>query len=150
MDNHTEAIIAEFTRRMALLNLGIKRYLQLKFRQHGIDLTFEMWQVLMCLWRADGINQQEIANIIVKDKASITNLIDNLVKRQLVYRQEDSADRRNKLIFLTHAGKHMRQEIQPWVQEMYATASTGINMDAVAQILTELDTMRDNLANTAG
>ena len=138
-------IIADFTRQVTMLNIGFKQYLQLKLRQNNIDLTFEMLQVMGCLWRADGINQQEIANITVKDKASMTYLLDNLVKRQLVYRQEDANDRRNKLVFLTEAGKALRVTTQPWVQEMYTTAGKDIKLGAINDVFKELDKMRENL-----
>jgi len=138
-------IIAAFTREVTKLNIGFKQYLQSKLRQNNIDLTFEMLQVLGCLWRSDGINQQEIANITVKDKASMTYLIDNLVKRNLVYRQEDANDRRNKLIFLTKEGKFMQTAVQPLVHEMYSIAGMDIKLDPINGIFKELEKMLENL-----
>lgn len=137
--------IAAFTRQMTALNITMKQYLQLKLRQNNFDLTFEMLQVLNCLWQTDGINQQEIANKTVKEKASMTYLIDNLVKRGLVYRQEDATDRRNKLIFLTKEGKALETAIQPWVQEMYRIAGKDVNVDIIKKTFDELERMQQNL-----
>lgn len=145
MARSKQDITIEFTREILRVNLAFKQFLQYKFRQHNVDLTFEMLQVLASLWNTDGINQQEIANITVKDKASMTYLIDNLSRRKLVYRQEDEKDRRNKLIFLTPQGKALRQQIQPWVAEMYAVASKDIPVDKISETLKILEKIRDNM-----
>lgn len=145
MARSKQDITTEFTREILRVNLAFKQFLQYKFRQHSVDLTFEMLQVLASLWNTDGINQQEIANITVKDKASMTYLIDNLSRRKLVYRQEDEKDRRNKLIFLTPQGKALRQQIQPWVAEMYAVASKDIPVDKISETMKILEKIRDNM-----
>ena len=140
-----QEITIEFTREILKVNLVFKQFIQYKFRQHNIDLTFEMLQVLACLWETDGRNQQEIANATVKDKASMTYLIDNLTTRNMVYRQEDTRDRRNKLIFLTPTANDLRQQIQPWVAEMYEAASIDISADKIQELVTVLWKIRDNM-----
>lgn len=116
----------EFARVANQVNIAFRQFVQQKLKQHKIDLTFEMLQILKYLWENDGANQQEIANATLKDKASLTYLIDNLTRRELVCRQEDATDRRNKLIFLTDQGWQLRTVITPWVQEMYAAANADI------------------------
>ncbi|MGG5905596.1 MarR family transcriptional regulator, partial [Sphingobacterium daejeonense] len=46
-------------------------------------------QVLAVLWREHELNQQDIAEAVQKSKASVTPLIDNLCKRDLVQRIPD-------------------------------------------------------------
>jgi DNA-binding MarR family transcriptional regulator len=140
-----QEITTEFTREITKVNLALKQYIQAKFRQHDIDLTFEMLQVMACLWKNDGINQQEVSNITVKDKASMTYLIDNLTTRKLVYRLEDDKDRRNKLIFLTEKGKHMEEQIQPWITEMYAVVNKSITAEQLSACIKVLGIMSENL-----
>ncbi len=86
-----------------------------------------MLEVMSCLWRKDGINQQEIADYTVRDKSSMTYLLDNLVKRDLVKRVEDENDRRNKLIYLTTAGVGLRETLAPWVAEIYDVATERLS-----------------------
>ena len=138
-------IIAAFTREVTKLNIGFKQYLQSKLRQNNIDLTFEMLQVLGCLWRSDGINQQEIANITVKDKASMTYLIDNLTKRGLVSRLEDANDRRNKLILLTEQGKFLKTKIQPVIDEMHEVSGKNIDVTKLKEFMAVLEKIEGNL-----
>ncbi|WP_018622719.1 MarR family winged helix-turn-helix transcriptional regulator [Spirosoma luteum] len=116
----------EFAHIIIQVNTAFRQYVQQKLKQDKVDLTFEMLQIMAYLWENDGANQQEIADANLKDKASITYLIDNLTQRKLVYRQGDICDRRNKLIFLTDQGRHLQMALLPWLKEMYATANTDI------------------------
>jgi DNA-binding MarR family transcriptional regulator len=134
-------------RSMAELRNYVRQFVQVKIREHGISITFEMLEVMSCLWRQDGINQQEIADFTLRDKSSMTYLLDNLVKRDLVQRREDETDRRNKLIYLTEAGKMLKQQLQPWVAEVYTKATQGIKPAELATSLKTVTQMVDNLKN---
>ncbi|PUZ29014.1 MarR family transcriptional regulator [Chitinophaga parva] len=138
-------ITTVFARELTRMNTAFRQFIQQKVKQHGMDLTFEMLQVMGILWEQDGINQQEISAQSVKDKVSITYLVDNLSRRGLVFRQEDGNDRRNRLVYLTPDGRQLRQTIRPWVEEMYAQASRNIPMDDIASCLDVLERMYQNL-----
>ena len=125
----------------------LRQFMQRKFKENNIDLTYEMHQVMACLWRQDGINQQEIADLTLRDKAGITFLIDNLSKRNLVQRQEDPNDRRSKLIYLTAKGKRLGQTVEPWLNELFALAGTGVDTMAIKACIQTVEKMRDNVRN---
>lgn len=137
--------LVTFIREMAKLNLMFKGFIRQKFKENNVDLTSEMMQVLLQLWKKDGINQQEIANATVKDKASLTYLIDNLVRRGLVARTEDENDRRNKLIFLTEEGHKLKKTVEPWIEEMYTLAGKNLTAEIVGKGITLLETISQNL-----
>src|ERR1700679_1154518 len=122
-------LAVEFGRSMSELRIYTRQQIQLRIKEHGINITFEMLEVMGCLWKKDGINQQEIADLTFRDKSSMTYLLDNLVKRKMVKRVEDENDRRNKLIFLTPEGTHLKEQLQPWVAEVYNMASSAIGID---------------------
>ena len=138
-------VIVDFTRKILTVNTAYRQFLQCKLKEHKTGLTYEMLQVMGCLWKKDGINQQEITNITVKDKASMTYLIDNLTKRNLVKRQEDINDRRNKLIFLTEQGKVLKNKIQPFIDEMYQVSGKNIEIVTLKGCMEILDTVETNL-----
>lgn len=145
MPTKKQDIITDFTRTIISVNTAYRQFLQCRLRTLKMDLTFEMLQVLACLWTKDGINQQEIANITVKDKASMTYLIDNLAKRDLLYREEDEQDRRNKRIFLSKKGKAMQAEMQPVIDEMSRQAGAGIEIEQLQQCIAVLRSIEQNL-----
>jgi len=100
---------------------------------------------MYCLWNNDTINQQEIANVTIKDKASMTYLIDNLTKRGLVTRLEDTNDRRNKLVLLTEEGKLLRTKIQPVMDEMHEVSGKNIDAAKLKEFMAVLDKIEENL-----
>ncbi len=114
------------------LRMAFRKHMQGKIRSLEMHLTFEMLEVMVCLWRQDGVNQQVIADITLRDKSAMTYLVDNLMKRKMIRREEDTRDRRNKLIFLTPEGRQLQETLQPWVSEMYDQASVNIAVDRLA------------------
>lgn len=129
MINFVDAIV---TARQA-----IKHYFQQRTKDTHSEVSYEMFQVLNILWRKNEVNQQEIANAVQKGKASLTPLIDNLVKINLVTRTEDPADRRNKIIALTAEGKLYEKKFAPMVNEFY----TLFNADVPEQKIKEFTAM---------
>jgi DNA-binding MarR family transcriptional regulator len=135
----------ELGRSMTELRNHVRQYIQLKIKEHGINITFEMLEVLASLWKKDGINQQELADLTFRDKSSMTYLLDNLVKRGMVKRVADENDRRNKLVYLTKEGKNLKEQLNPWVAEVYAMASEDAEVKNLQNGLTLLNKMIGNL-----
>ncbi len=135
----------DFTHLLFELRDQLRQFLQKKFRENNINLTYEMHQIMACLWKTDGIKQQELADRTLKDKASLTCLIDNLTKRKLVTRLEDAADRRSKLIFLTEKGKNLGKEVEPWVAELYEIVSRDFEINTINECISAVQKMVDNV-----
>lgn len=100
------------------------------------DITFEMLQVLTCLWREQGISQQTLADRTVKDKASLTYLIANLEKKSMVCRREGDADRRNKLVYLTERGEEFCRWVYPQMFGLYEELDRTLGPEKL-ELLTE-------------
>ena len=106
------------------------------FREAGI--TFEMLQVLRCLWEEQGISQQVLAERIAKGKAALSNLIMNLEKKNYVCRQEDVSDRRNKRVFLTAEGAVFYERINATLDDIYASAGMALGVEKTRGIVSDL------------
>ena len=135
----------EFTHLLFELRSQLRQFLQKKFRENNIDLTFEMYQIMAALWKTDGIKQQELADKTLKDKASLTCLIDNLTKRKLVTRSEDPADRRSKLISLTEKGKNLGKDVEPLVVELYESVILNFEIKTINECISAIQQMVDNV-----
>lgn len=107
--------------------MAFRQTLQRVLKRHNVDMTFEMLQVMNCLWNEQGISQQSLTEKTAKDKACLTNLINNLEKKNWVIRKEDSSDRRNRLIFLTAQGEELALTVKPLINDIYT--QTGIEME---------------------
>jgi DNA-binding MarR family transcriptional regulator len=97
----------------AKASTAIARRLQKKFNNASLNITIEQWSVLYHLWKQDGISQQELCNATFRDKPSITRLVDNLEKLDLVKRVASESDRRINKIFVTkHSLKLQEQTME--------------------------------------
>ncbi|RAJ81956.1 DNA phosphorothioation-dependent restriction protein DptG [Chitinophaga dinghuensis] len=135
----------ELGRETAELRNELRQFLQKKIKESNWDISFELLEILGLLYKRDGMIQQEIADILIKDKSSVTYLITNLVKRDLVERTEDQTDRRNKQIFLKAKGRELIQQLGPWVEELYTKATQGIPVENIALALAIARKMNENL-----
>jgi len=135
----------ELGRAMTEMRNYMRQFIQAKIKESGINLTFEMLEIMACLWNKDGINQQELADITIKDKSSMTYLVDNLVKRNMVTRMPDENDRRNNLIFLTKEGKLLQKKLYPWLMEMYEKATVDVNISDIQSSLLLIKKMIGNM-----
>ena len=122
-----DTAISEFVDAIISVRQTIKQLAQQKLRDlHDREITYEMLQVLTVLWKKHQINQQEVANLTQKNKASLTPLLDNLVGMGLVTRSEDASDRRNKIITLTKKGKDYKKKFTPLINELYRVVKGNI------------------------
>jgi DNA-binding MarR family transcriptional regulator len=125
---------------------AIARRLQKKFNGSGINLTIEQWSVLYHLWKEDGKSQQELCNATFRDKPSITRLIDNLEKLNLVKRVSDDKDRRINKVFLTKQAQKLHEDSMQLAEETLNEALEGVPSDQVDMCKEVLQKVYDNLS----
>ncbi len=94
-------LIKEIAVYVNILNSRIKKGFFDRLQANGINITPEQYLVLDILWDQQSLSQQNIADIIQKDKNSVTKIIDSLEKKELVRRVVDKKDRRINKIELT-------------------------------------------------
>src|SRR5205814_10590157 len=104
---------------------ALARRLQKKINARGLNLTIEQWSVLYQLWKKEGLSQQELCNATYRDKPSITRLVDNLEKLNLVKRVASDSDRRINLIYLTKQGQRLEEQTMAMAEERLNEAMRG-------------------------
>jgi len=124
---------------------AIARRLQKKFNAAGLNLTIEQWSVLYHLWKQDGISQQELCNATFRDKPSITRLVDNLEKLQLVKRVPSESDRRMNMVFLTRQAQKLQDQSMLLAEETLNEALEGVSADRIDVCKEVLQIVYDNL-----
>lgn len=124
---------------------AIARRLQKKFNAAGLNLTIEQWSVLYHLWKEEGISQQELCNSTFRDKPSITRLVDNLEKLNLVKRVPSEHDRRINLIYLTKQAQKLQEESMVLAEETLNEALETVPLDKIEVCKEVLQLVYDNL-----
>jgi DNA-binding MarR family transcriptional regulator len=124
---------------------AIARRLQKKFNASGLNLTIEQWSVLYHLWKEDGKSQQELCNATFRDKPSITRLVDNLEKLNLVKRVPSEHDRRINLIFLTKQAQKIHEQTMAMAEATLNEALEAVPVEKVDVCKEVLQVVYDNL-----
>ena len=91
-----------------IVNCSLIKYFAKELSRKDINLTPEQYLVMDILWDAEVLSQQAIADIIQKDKNSVTKFIDSLEKKGLVYRQVNKTDRRVNNIVVSEEGMKLK------------------------------------------
>ncbi|HTE08004.1 MAG TPA: MarR family transcriptional regulator [Flavitalea sp.] len=126
-------------------SIAIARRLQKKFNTASLNLTIEQWSVLYQLWKQDGSSQQDLCQRTFRDKPSITRLVDNLEKGQLVKRVPSAADRRINLVYLTKQGLKLEEQAMELAEETLNEALSGISPEHINLCKEILQQVYDNL-----
>lgn len=117
---------------------SFRQALMRTFKRNNIEITFEMVQLLHCLWHEQGVSQQCLAEKTAKDKACMTNLLNNLEKKGWVKRLNDPSDGRNRLVYFTEEGEALSNRMRPLIQDLYQQAGEKMNDKRMAASINEL------------
>lgn len=124
---------------------ALANHLNHNFVNAGHDVTCEQWAVLTNLWQKNGQSQQDLAGTTCKDKTSMTRLVDNMEKKNLVVRIPNKEDKRQKLIYLTAKGRNLRNKLFKVVQQTLDEAQRNINIKDLALCKDVLRKVYENL-----
>ena len=117
----TKQASLEFHMSMGMLINSAHRAMTKRFVQNamksGLDISLDQWMVLGPIWQLESASQKELGEITLKDKTSITRLVDILEKKNLVVRVEDQIDHRIKRVILTNAGKQLFFDVLPIMEK---------------------------------
>ena len=126
-----------------------KRFVQ-NAMDSGVDISLDQWMVLGPVWQLESASQKELGEICLKEKTSITRIIDTLEKKNLVVRIADQLDHRIKRIVLTNAGKQLFYDVLPVMEKTREEARKAISEDEInifknvlRNIITNLDNETD-------
>lgn len=68
------------------------------------------FEILMVIEEKEGIKVGELSDIMSITRPNLTPLVDNLVKENLITRQQDTTDKRVTRLYITEQGKKQMQE----------------------------------------
>jgi len=130
-----------------LVHCQFKQYLNKIFQDHGFNLTPEQFLVMDTLWDDGVLSQQQIADIIIKDKNSVTKLIDALEKKGLVIRKTDEQDRRLNKIHLTEKALSLKESITIIALESTDRIIKDIPKEDLINFVKVLNKMSNNMSS---
>lgn len=95
------------------------------------DITVDQCLVLIILNKNSDYSQKEIANLIFKDNASITRIIELMVKKDYLKREINEFDRRKFNLKITEKGQNTIELLSPVITHNRETALNGLTNNEI-------------------
>ena len=110
----------------------LRKQVQSKLAEFGhADVTLEMTQILYYIHfiaKNQQTNQKDIAERTGKNKSSVTSLINNLEKRNLIKREINPESRRSNIISLTSEGLQFVEDIYDNVYKTFDLEAAEVSL----------------------
>jgi MarR family transcriptional regulator for hemolysin len=104
-----------------------RNYAQKKLREHGYKITIDQWLIIKAILENPGIPQQDLAEKVFKDNASVTRIIELLVKSNYLEREVNQSDRRRSHLHVTEAGKEIIGKVQHLILQNRKVTLSGVS-----------------------
>jgi MarR family transcriptional regulator, transcriptional regulator for hemolysin len=121
-----------------------RKFAQNQILKNGYDITIDQWLVLKTLQENKHLSQNQIAELVFKDFASITRIIELLVKKNYIHRKINTADRRKFELEISDEGNKIIENIYPIILENRKQALTGLATEELIDLKTQLEKLITN------
>ena len=130
------------------LEKSIKTYRQ--FAQKNItdgyfNITIDQWLVLKTIQEDSTLNQQQLAVKVFKDFASVTRIIELLVKNGYLLRNFHKEDRRRFELTLSKEGTKIIKSLEPIINSNRNKALKGISKIDIEKLQSLLTAITANI-----
>ena len=138
-----EAKIQHWINRLAFV---LRAEAQQRLKQAGHDLAAEEWALLMVLWRDGPTGMTRLAAITLRDRTTVTRLVDRLIRKKLLLRKSSPHDRRQVLISVSAQGAAIEASVLRAMMPLIKDADQGIDAADLKTTLQVLIKMTQNLS----
>lgn len=125
-----------------------RNYAQRQLKLNGFTITIDQWLIIKAILENPEITQNEIGNLVFKDNASVTRIIELLVKSEYVIRTIHSKDRRKTNLKVTDLGLKTIKDVQKIVEQNRAIALDGISKEELQIMNNTLLKISENTINS--
>jgi MarR family transcriptional regulator for hemolysin len=121
-----------------------RKFAQSQIRAKGFDITIDQWLILKTLEENKQLSQNQIAELVFKDVASLTRILELLVRKKYVKRKISGTDRRKFDLEITAAGNSIISSIYPLVIENRKQALKKIDKADLLVLKCQLEKIINN------
>ncbi len=121
-----------------------RQFAQKELKKVGLTITVDQWLTLNCLNENPDISQKELAETVFKDNASITRMIELLVKAKYLKRTIKKEDRRKSNLDITELGQETIAAASIIVEKYRNAALKGIGIAKEEHVKTVMKTIIKN------
>ncbi len=121
----------------------------LQMRLARFDVPFGHWTFLRALWERDGLTQKQLSDEVGVMEPTTLMAVRAMEARGWVQRRQRAENRKNVHVYLTDAGRALKDVLVPLAEEVNATGAKGLTTDEIAIARRVLLAMITNLAEDA-
>lgn len=122
-------------------------YIHESMQLQAIDLSKEQMIALKKLHDQDGIPQNELAFLTLRNKSSLTRLLVKMEKKNYIIRKQDKTDKRVNKVYLTDLGRAIFKKTRPLIKEVIDTMEKNISPSEKEQMIQLLKKIQVNFTS---
>jgi len=112
-----------------------------------LGLTYPQYLVMLALWEQDGASVSTLGQRLSLDSGTLTPLLKRIEAAGLVARRRATDDERRVDVFLTPAGRRLRQQAQAIPSRIACAAAC--DLEEIASLTHRLHELRQQLGDAA-
>lgn len=114
----------------------------------ALGLTYPQYLAIIALWEQDQQTVKSLSEKLFLEPSTVTPMLKRLEAMGYVRRERDREDERNVRIFLTDAGRALREKGLGFGKQ--TVAASGLSPEEFPQLQQAVVRLRDNLIAAAG
>lgn len=133
---------------MFICNISVfNKYGKLKLDELLAPLFMDWHEFVVMLVsdRVPGISQTRLVPFLQTDKANVTKILQKMEMKDLVHREVDESDQRNKVVWLTEAGRTRIPQLYDIMDRWEAMCFRGLTEEEILAFRTITNTITRNL-----
>jgi MarR family transcriptional regulator, transcriptional regulator for hemolysin len=108
-----------------------RQFAQRRLKEAGLKITVDQWLTLDALQASPELSQKQLAAQVFKDEASITRILNLLIRDGYLKRTAYQEDQRRSVLSITPAGKSLLRKAEKVVESYRAAALQGIGKNEI-------------------
>jgi DNA-binding MarR family transcriptional regulator len=125
----------------------VDNYLHEAFQNEELDLSKEQMIVLKRLHEKDGLIQNELAFLTLRDKSTLARLLAKMERKNYIIRIQDNYDKRVNRVFLTKTGRVTFSKTRPIVKRLKTIMERNISEEALNELKSTLEQIQNNITS---
>lgn len=119
-------------------------FLKESLNKVDLNLTKEQMIVLKKLHDQDGLNQNELAFLTIRNKSSLTRLLIKMENKKYIIRKQSNDDKRINKVYVTKLGREIFQKTKPVLRDLIDRMEKNISEGEKKQIIKILKKIQFN------
>lgn len=128
----------------------IEYHLLEMFAKANLDLTKEQMIVLKKLSYEDGLSQNDLAFLMLRNKSSLTRLLAKMERKGYITRRLNLEDKRVKQVFITPKGREIFGKTKPIIRDIIRQMEQHIGLEEKTHLIKILKKIQNNFDSNVG